>query len=278
MIAVDAEKCVRCGACVRDCIVEVLKPGADGVPCVASGEERFCLNCQHCLAVCPQGAVVCNGVTPEECAGIGPLPGAAELFNLLRQRRSIRQYRPENLEPEIIDRLVEPLAWIPTGCNDHRLFFTVIREQREMAFFRAEMSRQLNLLIRTGIMRLVYPGYKRYLEEIAGGKDVVFRNAPHMIVAATPRSAPCKEADPWIALSYFDLFAQTLGVGTCWCGFAVHAFRWNRRLRKRLNLPPGYRIGAVMLFGKPDVQYARAAHPRQTVRTSDGVMHVRQSQ
>ena len=46
MIAVDAEKCVRCGACVRDCIVEVLKPGADGVPCVASGEERFCLNCQ----------------------------------------------------------------------------------------------------------------------------------------------------------------------------------------------------------------------------------------
>ena len=138
MIAVDAEKCVRCGACVRDCIVEVLKPGADGVPCVASGEERFCLNCQHCLAVCPQGAVVCNGVTPEECAGIGPLPGAAELFNLLRQRRSIRQYRPENLEPEIIDRLVESLAWIPTGCNDHRLFFTVIREQREMAFFRAE--------------------------------------------------------------------------------------------------------------------------------------------
>ena len=173
---------------------------------------------------------------------------------------------------------MESLAWIPTGCNDHRLFFTVIREQREMAFFRAEMSRQLNLLIRTGIMRLVYPGYKRYLEEIAGGKDVVFRNAPHMIVAATPRSAPCKEADPWIALSYFDLFAQTLGVGTCWCGFAVHAFRWNRRLRKRLNLPPGYRIGAVMLFGKPDVQYARAAHPRQTVRTSDGVMHVRQSQ
>lgn len=211
-------------------------------------------------------------------AGIGPLPGAAELFNLLRQRRSIRQYRPENLEPEIIDRLVESLAWIPTGCNDHRLFFTVIREQREMAFFRAEMSRLLNLLIRTGIMRLVYPGYKRYLEEIAGGKDVVFRDAPHMIVAATPRSAPCKEADPWIALSYFDLFAQTLGVGTCWCGFAVHAFRWNRRLRKRLNLPPGYRIGAVMLFGKPDVQYARAAHPRQAVRTSDGVTHVRQSQ
>ena len=38
MIAVDAEKCVRCGACVRDCIVEVLKPGADGVRCVVSGE------------------------------------------------------------------------------------------------------------------------------------------------------------------------------------------------------------------------------------------------
>ena len=82
MIAVDAEKCVRCGACVRDCIVEVLKPGADGVPCVASGEERFCLNCQHCLAVCPQGAVVCNGLDGHRAARRGgavqPAPPAAQ--------------------------------------------------------------------------------------------------------------------------------------------------------------------------------------------------------
>ncbi len=49
MILIEKEKCLRCGACVRDCIVEVLKPGADGIPRIAPEEERFCLNCQHCL-------------------------------------------------------------------------------------------------------------------------------------------------------------------------------------------------------------------------------------
>ena len=142
-----------------------------------------------------------------------------------------------------------------------RLFFRIIEDKEEMAFFRDEMSRMLKLLIRTGVMKLIYPNYKRYLQEIMNGKDVIFRNAPHMIVAATPKNAPCKEADPWISLSYFDLFAQTFGLGTCWCGFGVYALRWNARMRKKLNLPRGYRISSVLLFGKPSVIYPRATLP-----------------
>ena len=51
MILVDKEKCVRCGACVKDCIVEIMKPDANGVPFVAEDEAQYCTNCQHCLAV-----------------------------------------------------------------------------------------------------------------------------------------------------------------------------------------------------------------------------------
>ena len=263
MIRIDHELCVKCGACERDCIVEILKPGTDGFPAVAPELERYCLNCQHCLAVCPKGAVNCNGVAPEQCPAPGTLPSPENMFDLLRQRRSIRQFKDENLPPDVLEKLKASLAWSPTGCNDHRLFFTLVENKESMEFFRNETGRMLKLLIRSGIMRLVYPKYKRYLQEIMNGKDVVFRNAPHMIVAATPANAPCKEADPWIALSYFDLFAQTFGVGTCWCGFSVYAFRWNRKLRRKLGLPHGYRIGAVLLFGKPAVDYPRTTMPAQ---------------
>ncbi|MDD2480112.1 MAG: nitroreductase family protein [Victivallaceae bacterium] len=263
MILVDKGKCVRCGACVKDCIVEIMKPDADGVPFVAENEAQYCTNCLHCLAVCPQGAVICHEVTPENCAPIGELPDPEKFMNLLRQRRSIRQYKDENLDQETLEKLKAALAWTPTGCNNHRLYFVVIEDKTEMDFFRAEMSRMLKFLIKTGIMRLIYPNFKRYLADIMGGKDVVFRNAPHLIVVATPKKSPCAEADPWIALSHFDLFAQSLGVGTCWCGFAVHAFKWNGKMRRKLNLPSGYKIGAAMLFGKPDVQYARATAPKQ---------------
>ena len=272
MIKIDRNKCIRCGACVRDCIVGILKPDADGFPVLASDLAKSCLNCQHCLAVCPQGAVKCHGVKPEQCADIGPLPEPARMFNLLRQRRSIRQFEDENLPPDVLAQLKASLAWSPTGCNDHRLFFAMIEDKAEMEFFRSEMTRVLKLLIRTGLMRLVYPGYKRYAQDIFNGRDIIFRHAPHMIIAATPKNAMCKEADPWIALSYFDLFAQSFGVGTCWCGFGLYSFRWNRKIRRRLNLPPGYKVGAVMLFGKPAVRYARATQPRQYGFSNDGLV------
>ena len=261
MISVDQNKCLRCNLCVKDCIVEVLTPDSAGFPHLSPELERYCLNCQHCLAICPAGALSCHGVSPEKCALPGKLPEAEKMFNLLRMRRSCRQYKDENLSPEIMRTLKDSLAWTPTGCNQHKLFFKIIEDKNEMAFFRKKTSAMLKLLIKSGILSLFYPRFKRYLKEILGGKDVVYRNAPHMIIAATPKNAPCKEADPWIALSYFDLYAQSLGVGSCWCGFAVHAFKWNRQLKKRLQLPPGYKIGAILLFGPPAVTYARATKP-----------------
>ena len=262
MIEIDPNKCTRCGACVRDCVVKVLRPGADGVPALAPELEKYCIDCQHCLAVCPAGALVCHGVPPEDCPPIGALPAPGEMADLLRQRRSIRQYRDENVPPEILAQLRDILAWTPTGCNAHSLVFRFVEDKEEMAFFRDETTRMLRTLLRTGILRLVYPNIRRFLEEIESGKDVIYRNAPHMIVAAAPKNAPCREADPWIALSYLDLYMQSLGLGSCWCGFAVHAFKWNRKLREKLRFPAGYRVGAVLLFGKPAVTYARATMPR----------------
>ena len=87
------------------------------------------------------------------------------------------------------------------------------------------------------------------------------RSSTRWVGTATPRSAPCKEADPWIALSYFDLFAQTLGVGTTWCGLAAGAFKVFPKLRQRIGVPDGYELGYVMLFGPTNLKYPRATQP-----------------
>ena len=263
MIEFAKEKCVRCGKCAADCVVEVITHDAEGFPCVKNEDARFCLNCQHCLAVCPSGAVTCRGVAPSDCAAIEPIPSEPQMASLIRQRRSIRSYADENLSRETLDRLEAVLAWTPTGCNRHELFFKVVADKSEMEFYRTRMAKTLRFLIRTGILGLVYPNYKRYLQEIMNGKDVVFRNAPHMIIAAVSKDSPCREADPWIALSYFDLYAQTLGLGTCWCGFAQHAFKWDPVLKKKLGVPKGYVISSVLLFGRPSVNYARSTRPEQ---------------
>ena len=261
MISIDKNKCIHCGNCIRDCVVEVLKKDSENIPFLPPELEKYCLNCQHCLAVCPTGAVTCHGVSAEQCFPVSPLPEPEKMIALLRQRRTVRFFKDENISPEILAKLKESLAWTPTGCNDHSLMFKLIESKEEMVFFREETSKMLRFLIKTGVMFLLYPRIKRFLSEILGGKDVIYRNAPHMLIVTVPDKAPCKEADPWIAASYFDLLAQSFDLGTCWCGFAVHVLKHNRKLKKHLALPKGYKIAAVLLFGKPDVTYHRSTAP-----------------
>jgi nitroreductase/NAD-dependent dihydropyrimidine dehydrogenase PreA subunit len=261
MIHIDREKCTRCGACVRDCVVHVLRADADKAPVMRAEDERFCLNCQHCLAVCPHGAVTCQGVGSKDALDPEPLPDGRAMAALVRQRRSIRQWKDEPISEEVWARLIDSLAWMPTGCNDHRLHFTIVRSRKRMDWFRSEMSKALKLIVRSGLLKLFYPNYRRYMDEVMRGDDVIFRNAPYMIVASSPKDAPCREADPWIALSYFDLLAQANGLGTCWSGFAVHAFKWVRRLRLALDLPKGHRVSAILLFGPSSVAYPRVSRP-----------------
>lgn len=192
---------------------------------------------------------------------MGKLPAADEMVNLLRQRRSVRSYQPQAIAPEKMAQLKDILAWSPTGCNNHRLIFSIVEDQAVMDEIRAKVTKRLQFLMKSGIAQLMFPPSKRYFHDIMNGTDMIFRGAPHLIIASTPKNAPCADWDAKIALSYFDTLAQSLGLGTCWCGFAVYAFRLMPSLKKKLNLPRGYRIDAAMIFGEPAVQYTRTTMP-----------------
>ena len=68
MVTIDKNKCIKCGACVNDCVVKVLAKDYNDTPYMPQDSEKFCINCQHCLAICPEGAVNCNGKTASQCS------------------------------------------------------------------------------------------------------------------------------------------------------------------------------------------------------------------
>ncbi len=259
-IEFNLSACIRCGACVKDCPVKILASDENGHPYVVLPQARYCMNCHHCLAVCPAGAVTCNGVSANQCSAPSPLSSPEDMMSLIRQRRSTRYFEEAPVTPEQMTLLKDSLKWAPTGCNHRGLCFTIVETRDEMAFYRNQVQRVMNIFVKSGLMKLIYPRYS-YLEKILGGEDMIFRDAPHMIVCSVSKKAPCKEADPWIALTQFDMLAQSMGIGTCWCGFALHAFQLSGTMRKRLHIPRGYRVGSVMLFGKAKYHYARSTSP-----------------
>jgi nitroreductase len=81
-----------------------------------------------------------------------------------------------------------------------------------------------------------------------------------LLVTSAPQSVASPIQDCLIALTTFELFAQTLGVGTVWDGLA----KWviddlMPEFRIRLGIPDDHVIGYAMVFGKPAVHFARTA-------------------
>lgn len=254
------EKCLRCGLCQRDCVAGIIVTDAEGLPAIPIARQDACLHCQHCLAVCPVGAVSCDGVSVEDCQAAGPLPPSEQMLNLLKQRRSIRTWAPETLTEENLRQLCEPLNWTPTGSNSRMLHFVVVERSR-LSDWQQRIQRALSRPLLRLLVRLRFSRYRYFLDKIAQGEDVLFRDAPYLLVAAIHRDASCPGDDPVIALSQFEVYAQTLGIGTCWCGLGVRLLKYHRRFRSELALPDGYRPAAAMLFGRPGIHYPRAASP-----------------
>lgn len=260
-LTINTEKCIKCGMCVKDCIAHCLELNQNtNLPQFKQGKEWTCIKCQHCLAVCPTGALEIFNKNPDNSESISPI-NSEELLNLIKSRRSIRQYKPENLDKERLDKLKNMLKWTPTGVNNHSLHFTFVDDIEVMDNIRTMANKKAEKLLLNPIVQFLVPHFKGMGKAIQEGNDVIFRNAPHMVIVSVPKNAPCKREDPIIALSYFELLAQSMGVGTVWCGFAYYCFKLFPSLAEYIGVPDGNRVGYVMLFGKPDVKYSRTTQP-----------------
>jgi nitroreductase/NAD-dependent dihydropyrimidine dehydrogenase PreA subunit len=254
---IDVERCTQCGECAADCPAEVIV--LDDYPKIIN--EEGCYRCQHCLAVCPTGAVSILGRNPDDSPLLaGNLPDPVRLEMLIKGRRSVRRYTGQDLPAALIDELLE-IAWhAPTGVNNQGVLFTVVRDSRAMNRLRQEVLALLAEKQAAGTFPEGFVGLylgaavKGWQEE---GRDIIFRNAPHLLLTSAPKNAPCPVQDTHIALTTFQLMAHARGVGTVWDGMFMMALAVCPELIARLGIPADHLIGYAMVFGEPAVTYQR---------------------
>jgi nitroreductase/NAD-dependent dihydropyrimidine dehydrogenase PreA subunit len=255
---------------VDDCPARIIAMEGNGTPHIAPENELTCYKCQHCLAICPTGAVSILGLKP---TGSRPLadgyPDPDKLETLIKGRRSVRRYKDENIDPLLMQRLLE-VAWhAPTGVNSRQVLFTVVDDKDKLAKLRDEVISGLTRLVKDKALPEGMSFYADFVKMWEEQKlDVIFRGAPHLLVASAPKNVPSPMPDCLIALSYFELFAQANGIGTVWNGLAKWAI--NDLLpdtRQYLGIPDDHLIGYVMAFGNP------AAHFTRTVQHGPALIH-----
>ena len=85
-----------------------------------------------------------------------------------------------------------------------------------------------------------------------------------LAISASPESV-CPPEDVNLALAYFELMAQSAGLGTVWCGLAKMVMELLPELKGVVGVPPGHYY-YTMLFGMPAVRYPRTVQRDQAAR------------
>ncbi len=259
LLIVDEDKCKKDGICAGECPMAIIKlKDGDGFPEMVPGGEQVCLACGHCVAVCPHDALSHDLVPFEECTVVDRdlLINEHQAVQFLRSRRSIRFFKDEPPDKETLKRLIEIARYAPTAGNSQLVEWLVVTDPariREMAGMTVDWMR--DVLEKT-------PQYAPpYMPVVVGswdmGFDAVLRNAPVLVVASAPKEAGNGMVDVTLALSYFELAAPKLGLGTCWAGLLQGALLSSSDAREALGLPEGHRHHYPMMVGYPKPKYYR---------------------
>jgi nitroreductase len=90
------------------------------------------------------------------------------------------------------------------------------------------------------------------------GVDTVLRNAPHLILATSPKDFKNGVKNTISAFSYLELFATSIGLGSCWAGlFEMCAFSNHDPLLKLFNIPGDKVITGAVMVGYPKYKYKK---------------------
>ncbi len=266
---IDHDKCTKCGECVNDCPHDIIELSPE-YPSISSEKEGGCIKCQHCFAVCPTGALSIFGNDPEESTPLkGNLPSSEQIECLIKGRRTVRRFKDIAIDKDTIAQMLDVVSNSPTGNNNQQLLFTVVDDQDTMKKVRKEIMEGIREALVTDNLPPGLEFFDGLLQAWDNGKDLIFRDAPHMLIVSTPADGPSPEQDNLIAMTYFELLAQSMGFGTVWSGLATWAINSIvMDMKEKLGVPESHMLGYAMVFGKPAVRYHRTVQrgPAKTNR------------
>ena len=116
MVTIEQMKCTGCGACARICHEHCMSVQS-GTICI---DYASCSTCTQCIAVCPEQALSWDGIPPT-AFNTARLPSSDQMDELLKQRRTVRNFKAEKVARAVLEKLATYAAYAPTHSHSFRL-------------------------------------------------------------------------------------------------------------------------------------------------------------
>jgi len=257
LFKVDQSKCKKDGICTLECPIKIIQMGEEGFPVMLA--EDFCINCGHCVSVCPQGAVTLKTMKPEDLIAVqeGLLPGPEQVDHFLSTRRSIRAYKGSTVDRKVLERLIGIAGYAPSGHNAQPVEWLVVENTEEVRRLSGIVVDWMRFMVKEKPEMAGPLHLDMVVARWDAGEDVICREAPHVVLAHGLKKNPMSSAACTIALTYLELAAYSMGLGACWAGYLGIAAAVFPPMIQALGLPEEHQVFGAMMLGYPKFKYHR---------------------
>jgi len=170
------------------------------------------------------------------------------LLDLLKHRKSVRDFLDRPVEREKIMMCLEAARLAPSACNSQPWKFIIVDDkQLKNSLCAAAFSGiySMNSFCKTAPVIVVVISEKSKFSARIGG---MFRGTKYYLI------------DIGIAVEHFVLQAEDLGLGTCWIGWFNE-----RRVKTILNIPQDKKIDIIIALGYYDRTKLGPEHGREPI-------------
>jgi len=181
-----------------------------------------------------------------------------ETLNVIKNRRSTRAFKQEQIKPEELELIVEAGTFAPSGHNSQPWYFTVI-QKREVIDHINETSKEVMAQMEIEWMRNA--GMNQAF-------DITYK-APTLIIVSGRKDGITWKTDCAAAIQNMLIAAESLNIGSVWVGFAAFCFNKPGEAEK-LGIPAGYEPFYGVALG-----YKAQDNPPAPERKKDVVMYIR---
>lgn len=151
-----------------------------------------------------------------------------ELIDIMLKRRSIRKYTDEDIPEDKLNKIIQAGLLAPSSRNRKPCEFIVIKDKNTL---------------------------EKLSKTKASGSAMLADCNTAIAVFADTEKADTWIEDASIVLTYMDLMASSLGIGSCWTQMHLRYDKNNESsetiAKQILNMPDNYRIVGILSLGIP---------------------------
>ncbi len=163
-----------------------------------------------------------------------------EVLKAIKERRSIRRFKKEQITDEELNTVLEAGTWAPTGMGTQEPFIVAVQDEGQKSVLSTINA------------------------EIMGAKSDPFYGAPTQVYVFAPAANANSVKDGSLILGSMMLAAHSIGLGSCWINRVDKMVDYDevKDLIKAWGLPEGLMGVGSLALGYPEGE-PHPAKPRK---------------